>query len=172
MKRLILLLSIITQMPIAGWCVDYSAVIKITGKPSTQWLVISDGQVLKRVSAEREEQEGAVKVVAALSQVSTETMGSFVVMTEDGTIFSTPFTSLKVNELEQESIHLAEVQVPILRELLEQERAKLEAKKGELSLVNLKKRKEFGFDEVDKIYERIAILMDEKRRVLNQSESH
>lgn len=169
MRFVIAFIFLLFFVPLSGVSEEYSAEIAVDGKPSTQWLVISDGQGIRKVVADRVHKADKVIVKADLSLVDEKTMGSFVVLTETGQIFSTPLTLLKFNELEKESIHLAEEQIPFLQEQLEQERARLEAKRGELNLVNLKKRREFGLDEVDRVYERIAILKEENQRILANS---
>jgi len=143
----------------------YEFELKFEGKAVGQWILVARDAVFEKVLADREDIEGGAKIRADLNDLSDDTLVSFVVIDGEGVIHSTPLASLRRNELEQESVHLAEKQIPLLESQVSSAKKRLYNFESEMKLANLRKRKEHGFDKIDLIYERVAAIQEEIERV-------
>jgi len=123
-------------------------------EPLKGWIVIADGDSMRRIPGTVERKGTGVAVSTFLSGISESTLVSAVVVFSGGELLSTPLHSLRIDELSTDQDPKNAVNA--LNLTLQNARARVQALEGELHLLNIAKRKESGLDEVDGVYERIA----------------
>ncbi len=138
----------------------YEEFVSFDGEVSQSWIAVSRDGVIDTMNADREKIEGGYLIRADVGLLAADALVSAIILGVDGLIISNPLHLSQNNELEQESIKLAQKKIPILENDILMVREKLKSLEGEMKLANIKKRKEFGFDEVDLIYERITVIQE------------
>ena len=130
-----------------------------------QWLLFSSEAGMDIIPAEREKGEGGYMIKVFGDEARRGSLLAGVVKTAKGEILSTPLTSSVGNELEAESIKLAREKIPALKAEIQKGGAELQRLKGEMNLLNITKRKEYGFEEIDKTYELIDKMEEEMAQI-------
>lgn len=135
--------------------VNYSSEIK------KAWFVKVNNAEIEQIAA-TVEKSGTGYVIRAIETVpESDHLISTLFLDESGNMVSTPLHNPHNRELEQESVKLAHSKIPELNQEFNILQNKLSSLNGELKLLNLRKRKDYGFDEIDLIYDRISVIQDE-----------
>jgi len=143
----------------------YESLVDFNEEIAQAWISVANKEDIQHVVAEALKTEKGYLVRADVGVIVDETLISAVILDRNGNIISTPLHNPKNSELEKESKKIAQRKIPTLAAELKEASDRLKTLEGDMKLTNIRKRKEFGFDEIDLIYERITAIQEEIDRI-------